>query len=110
MCWWKLTALCYPIYGTLISYTSIMCKMFVCINKVQCFSAYIDWSTISSFSLSTEWALQSYNKNDKSTARDDLFHVWSDASPELNIRWSPIDGQRVDTTRHIWMNCNAAHD
>jgi hypothetical protein len=76
----------------------------------KCFSAYINWSTISSSGLSTEGALQSYNKNNKSPARDDAFHVWSDASLELNIERSSIGGQRVDTARCILMICNTVPD
>jgi hypothetical protein len=90
MCWRKLTALCYPIHEMLNSYANIMCKILIRINKVQYFLAYVKWSTILSSGLSTEGALQSHIKNDKSQARDDVFHVRSDASPEINIRQSPI--------------------
>jgi hypothetical protein len=55
-------------------------------------------------------AIQPYNKNDKSPARDDTFHIWIDASLQLNIRQFPISGQRVNAVRRILMIYNAAPD
>jgi hypothetical protein len=37
MCCQKLTVLCYPIHGMLISYVNIMCKICIEINKSSIF-------------------------------------------------------------------------
>jgi hypothetical protein len=41
-----------------------------------------------------EGTLQSNNKNDKSQKRDDTFHIWSDALPQLSIEHTPDRHQK----------------